>query len=290
MHHHSSLPFFSIVRVSGNDRAEFLHNQLSNDINHLAAKEACYATYNTPKGRVIANMLVLNRGEDLLLVLAADLAESVIKRLRMFVLRAKVVFEPLPQWAAACELDKNTPPASAETPALSFPAQQESEELWHIALPHGGRLKVGIAASLPEYDAAAENAWNVHEISSGYPWISAATSESCVAQMLNQHIIGGIHFRKGCYPGQEIIARAQYRGQVKRGLAVLESPTPEAAGITIDSEGAESGIIINSALTAQGSINLAVIKFSAAESKLTDADGNALKQSKLFFKTEKEPE
>ena len=86
----SLLPFFGVVRVSGDDRATFLHNQLSNHIEALADGQACYATYNTPKGRVIANMLVINRGEDLLLVMAADLIESTIKRLRMFVLRAKV--------------------------------------------------------------------------------------------------------------------------------------------------------------------------------------------------------
>ncbi|MDO4906851.1 folate-binding protein YgfZ [Neisseria sp.] len=278
------LPFFSLIRVTGDDRAAFLHGQLSNDINNLQPGAACYATYNTPKGRVIANMLVLNRGGDLLLVLAADLAETVTKRLRMFVLRAKAVFEPLPDFAAACELPPQTPPQPAESPSLPFSAE-ENNGVWTIMLPHQGRLKIGVAADLPTYDAAAENAWNLHEIESGYPWISAATSESCVAQMLNQHTIGGVHFKKGCYPGQEIIARAQYRGQVKRGLAVLESPSLEAAGTAVHSGGEEAGIIINSALTGSGSTNLAVIKFSAAATPLTDADGNALKTGKVFFKT-----
>lgn len=282
------LPFFSVIRVSGDDRAGFLHTQLSNDINHLAAGEACYATYNTPKGRVIANMLVLNRGDDVLLAVASDLAESLMKRLRMFVLRAKVVFEPLPDYAVACGLPENIEPANADTPALSFAARQESNGVWCVDLPHGGRLKIGLSSDLPDYDAAVENTWKAHEIASGYPWISAATSESSVAQMLNQHVIGGVHFKKGCYPGQEIIARAQYRGQVKRGLAVLEGPSPEAEGIAVKSGDEEAGIVINSALTAAGSINLAVIKFSAAEGELTDADGNALKQTKLFFNTEKE--
>ena len=90
------LPFFGVVRVSGEDRASFLHGQLSNDINNLATGQACYATYNTPKGRVLANMMVVNRGEDLLLVMAQDLTEAIVKRLRMFVLRAKVVFELMP--------------------------------------------------------------------------------------------------------------------------------------------------------------------------------------------------
>ena len=102
--HTSALPFFGLIRVSGEDRTSFLHSQLSNHIEGLAEGEACYATYNTPKGRVIANMLVFNRGEDLLLLTAADLVEALCKRLRMFVLRAKAVFEPLPGYGAAGRL------------------------------------------------------------------------------------------------------------------------------------------------------------------------------------------
>ena len=281
-HMQTRLPFFGVVRVSGEDRASFLHGQLSNDINHLNENTACYATYNTPKGRVLANMIVLNRGEDLLLIMAQDLTEAIVKRLRMFVLRAKVIFEPLPDFAVAGELDETASPSPAAEPALSFPAQADNG-VYTIILPHSGRLKIGEAGLLPEYDAAAENAWNLHEIRSGYAWISTATKETAVAQMLNQHIIGGVHFKKGCYPGQEIIARAQYRGQVKRGLAVLRGDSLEAAGVTVQNGGEEAGQIINTALTDTGSLSLAVIKFSAAHADLTDADGNALKQETLFF-------
>ena len=276
------LPFFGVIRVSGEDRASFLHGQLSNDINNLASGQACYATYNTPKGRVLANMLVVNRGEDLLLVMAQDLTEAIVKRLRMFVLRAKVIFEPLPDFAVTGELDETASPSPTAEPALSFPAQAD-DGVYTIILPHSGRLKIGEAGLLPEYDAAAENAWNLHEIRSGYAWISTATKETAVAQMLNQHIIGGVHFKKGCYPGQEIIARAQYRGQVKRGLAVLRGDSLEAAGVAVQNGGEEAGQIINTALTDTGSLSLAVIKFSAAHADLTDADGNALKQETLFF-------
>lgn len=281
------LPFFGVVRVSGEDRASFLHGQLSNDINNLASGQACYATYNTPKGRVLANMLVVNRGEDLLLVMAQDLTEAIVKRLRMFVLRAKVVFELMPDLAVSSELADNTEPHPAAEPQLSFPAQIQ-ENAVEIALPHTGRLKISVTENAAEYQAEAENAWNLHEIRSGYPWICAATKEAAVAQMLNQHIIGAVHFRKGCYPGQEIIARAQYRGQVKRGLAVLSGDSLEAAGIAVKVGEEEAGVILNTALTEQGSLSLAVIKFSAAEAALTDADGNALKQEELFFTVEKD--
>lgn len=135
------LPFFGVVRVSGEDRASFLHGQLSNDINNLASGQACYATYNTPKGRVLANMLVVNRGEDLLLVMAQDLTEAIVKRLRMFVLRAKVVFELMPDLAVSGELADNAKPHPAAEPQLSFPAQIQ-ENAVEIALPHTGRLKI----------------------------------------------------------------------------------------------------------------------------------------------------
>lgn len=224
------LPFFGVVRVSGEDRQTFLHGQLSNDINNLQTGQACYATYNTPKGRVIANMIVVNRGGDLLLIMAQDLLEATVKRLRMFVLRAKAVFEILEDYAVGAELEASDEPLAAQEPNLAFAAQQDSDGICSIALPHGGILRIAPKNTLPPYDAAAENAWRLHEIRSGYPWICAATKETAVAQMLNQHIIGGVHFKKGCYPGQEIIARAQYRGQVKRGLAVLSGNSAVEAG------------------------------------------------------------
>lgn len=169
--HTSALPFFGLIRVSGEDRASFLHGQLSNHIEGLAEGEACYATYNTPKGRVIANMLVFNRGEDLLLLTAADLVEALCKRLRMFVLRAKAVFEPLPGYGAAGRLNEGAPALPAAEPHLSFPFAV-SDGLIECTLPHGGILLAGEKDKLPAYDAEAENAWQLHEIRSGYPWIS----------------------------------------------------------------------------------------------------------------------
>ena len=280
--HTSRLPFFGVVRVSGDDHAPFLHGQLSNHIEALAPQQAGYATYNTPKGRVLANMLVINRGDDLLLVMAQDLIEATIKRLRMFVLRAKVVFETLPDYAVAGEWTDTLHATPAHEPQHSFPAPIRNQII-HVQLPHGGNLLIGEAAQLPTYQADAEQAWQQHEIQSGYPWITAATSEAAVAQMLNQHTIGGVHFKKGCYPGQEIIARAQYRGQVKRGLAILHSSVPASAGSLLYADEEEVGIIINSSITATGSLHLAVIKHSAADTALHDAQGNPFSLQQTLF-------
>lgn len=278
---YTQLPFFGVVRVLGDDRHSFLHSQLSNDINNLAAEHACYATYNTPKGRVIANMLVQNSGSELYLLMAADLVEAVVKRLRMFVMRAKVQFEVLADWGVAGTLPDDAPVYYADAPQLSFPAPQQ-----RIELPHGGVLQFGERTTLPEHDSAAEQQWARHEIRCGYPWIAAASSESCVAQMLNQHTIGGVHFRKGCYPGQEIIARAQYRGQVKRGLAIAESLLPQSPGSRVnDAEGSEAGIVINSV----GGLSLLVIKHAAA-SGAYDSEGAPFALKHLFFSIEAKDE
>lgn len=272
------LPFFAVIRVGGDDRHTFLHNQLSNDINNLPVHSACYATYNTPKGRVIANMLVYNDGDSLYLALAADLAENTIKRLKMFVLRSKVVFEPLADWGVDGDLPDNTLPHRPEAPVLSFATQDNGR----VLLPHGGTISIAPITQLFPYYPEHEQKWNIHEICSGFAWISAATTETCVAQMLDQHTIGGVHFRKGCYPGQEIIARAQYRGQVKRGLVCATSTTPMIIGSKILSNGEEAGIIINTA----AEWVLMVVKHSSVHTELHDESGNSFDIQQIFFHIE----
>ena len=276
------LPFFGIVRVSGEDRAAFMHGQLSNDINHLAEGSACYATYNTPKGRVLANMLVLRRADRFLLVMAADLLEATIKRLRMFVLRSKTVFHTDSAWQVYGQSGADT---GADAAALKFAAEEGDNGLITLTLAGGNRMVLS-PAPLPDTDhPAAAEAWQAAEILQGRPWISQPTVESCVAQMLNQHLLGGVHFKKGCYPGQEIIARAQYRGQVRRGMAVCRSAQPVAVGSKVEADGEEVGIVINSAAHDEAFVLLAVIKHGAA-GKALQAGGQALQTLKLLFETE----
>ena len=105
--------------------------------------------------------------------------------------------------------------------------------------------------------------------------------------MLNQHTIGGVHFRKGCYPGQEIIARAQYRGQVKRGLAVAANAVPQPAGVPVqDAQQAEAGIVINQS----GSLHLLVVKHAAAQHSMFAEDGSPFAVQHLFFATDDQGE
>ena len=282
MHTLCKLPFFGVAEVSGADAAEFLHSQLSNHILDLQPGEACFATYNSPCGRVLANMLVLRRADCFLLVMAADLLEATIKRLRMFVLRSKTVFHTDSAWQVYGQSGADT---GADAAALKFAAEEGDNGLITLVLAGGNRMVLS-PVPLPDADHPAEaEAWQAAEILQGRPWISQPTVESCVAQMLNQHLLGGVHFKKGCYPGQEIIARAQYRGQVRRGMAVCRSAQPVAVGSKGEADGEEVGIVINSAAHDGAVVLLAVIKHGAA-GKALQAGGQDLQTLKLLFETE----
>ena len=250
----SLLPYLGVLKVSGEDRASFLHNQLSNDISNLPASHACYATYSTPKGRVLANMLVLNTGEELWLIMSADLIDTITKRLRMFVMRSKAVLENVSDrlGVASSLIPTDEDYALPAEPPLLLNAEF-GNGVWQIALPHAGVLCVGELAALPAHNEKAELQWRSHEINHGYPWVRAANSETCVAQMLNQHRLGGVHFRKGCYPGQEIVARSQFRGQIKRRAYIVHAPAALTAGAAVlTASDAECGLVVMAAPAAQG--------------------------------------
>ncbi len=275
------LSFFRVLTVTGEDAAAFLHGQLSNHILDLQPGEACFATYNTPKGRVIANLLVWRREQDFLLLLAADLADALAKRLRLFVLRSKVVLADS-DWQVYGFHDPAAAAPAAEALKLAFDGGGGALRLM---MAGGNGLLLSRTEPAAAVQADGAEAWFAEEIRAGRPWIAAATTETCVAQMLNQHRLGGVHFKKGCYPGQEIIARAQYRGQVKRGLIATRSALPLPAGSKIEAEGEEVGVVINQAAVADGFVQLAVIKFSARQQALSVA-GTALTVERVWFATE----
>ena len=258
----SLLPNFGVLRFLGSDAKAFLHNQLSNDIKNL--QQACYASYNTAQGRVTANMIVAQNKDELLMIVASDLLETLKKRLQMFVLRNQVKIEMADDLGVACVLPANTLPFAMPNAPLPthFAYEEELSGCLKLFLPHGGVLIVGEKSLLPEFNQATTEEWQAFEIQSGFAWITQATSNLFVAQMLNLHRLGGIHFKKGCYVGQEVVARAQYIGQVKRGLTVYQSPALLNAGDEIlDNENNIVGNVVN----VSGSLNLCVIKHSAVE-------------------------
>ena len=205
---------YGLLAVSGADARDFLHAQLTNDIAQLPADRAALAGWCTAKGRLLASLLVIPSPEGFLLQLARDIVASTAKRLSMYVLRSKVKI-------------------SDESDRLIQLGVWTSE--WDIpdVAWDGANVRVRVAEQRflhigPGLSAAActkhEEAWVLDEIRAGRALISAATQDKFVPQMVNFEKLGAISFQKGCYPGQEIVARAQYRGEVKRRLVHVQAP------------------------------------------------------------------
>ena len=225
---------YGLLSVQGADAREFLHAQLTNDILNLAPERAALAGWCSAKGRLLATFLVIPAPQGFLLQLARDLAPAVAKRLSMFVLRSKVKI--------ADESDAWTQYGVWHgLPALTWDGGS-------VSVPVGSLRHLKIGKSLELHCSRAEEDWTLEEIRAGRPWISAATQDQFVPQMVNLEQIGGVDFQKGCYPGQEIVARAQYRGEVKRRMVRVQAPAgtelkPGQAfngGVVVDSAAGEA--------------------------------------------------
>jgi tRNA-modifying protein YgfZ len=228
---------YGVLSVTGAEARDFLHAQLTIDIENLPPERAALAGWCSAKGRLLATFLVIPAPQGYLLQLARDLAPTVAKRLSMFVLRAKVkIADESEAWAqfGVWDVDVPTTTVKWEAGAVTVPVTQ-SRFL---------RLEPAASASLATGD---EEQWYLQEIQAGHPLITAATQDQFVPQMVNLEALGGVDFRKGCYPGQEIVARAQYRGQVKRRMVRLSAPAGSRlqpgqeynGGTVVDSAGGE---------------------------------------------------
>jgi len=202
---------YGLLAVTGPDARAFLHAQLTNDIEHLPADRSVFAGWCTAKGRLLATMRVIPAPDGFLLQLARDLVPAVQKRLSMFILRSKVKITD----------------ESARSQIGIWNADWDGPD---VAWQDGGvRVRVAENRFLAiggkqQRCSANEEIWTLEEMRSGRALITAATQDMFVPQMVNLEKIGGVDFQKGCYPGQEIVARAQYRGEVKRRMVRLPAP------------------------------------------------------------------
>ena len=228
---------YGLLSVSGTDARDFLHAQLTVDIQNLPPQRATLAGWCSAEGRLLATFLVVPAPQGFLLQLARDLVPAVARRLSMFVLRAKAkVVDESDAWAQFGVWDAPAPAG------VSWEGER-------VSVPCGDRryLRLEPAAAASLAPNAEEEAWTLQEIRAGRPLITAATQDQFVPQMVNLEQLDAVDFRKGCYPGQEIVARAQYRGQVKRRMVRLPSPQGTRlrpgdefnGGVVIDSAGGE---------------------------------------------------
>ncbi len=202
-----ALTYLSAIRFSGTDAVDFFHNQVSADVMALAQGESTFACYCEPKGRVLALMLVSRDGDDLYAVMSAALVATVARRLRMYVLRAKVDVEILDNCIVS-----GVHPGEASPPA----------PVTVVAVPDSNdQLIITVGETESTDDLAPMNAWKVAELQRGITWLCPETSGQFLPQMLGYDSLGAVNFRKGCYPGQEIVARIHYLGKVKRHPRLL---------------------------------------------------------------------
>ncbi len=230
------LPHLGVIRAEGADAANFLHNQLTNDVLLMKEGQCRLAAFCNAKGRMQASFVVYKRSaEEVLLVCRKDLIAPTVKRLSMFVLRAKVKLSDasdalqllglagdavgLPTNGASHEAWQRHAVGTADVLTL-YPALGHPRALW--LAPHGVAAPVGPTLS-------AES-WQVGEVLSGIAWVEQATFEAFVPQMLNFESVDGVNFKKGCYPRKEVVARSQFRGTLKRRAFIASCAAPFAAG------------------------------------------------------------
>ncbi|NNM68843.1 MAG: folate-binding protein YgfZ [Gallionella sp.] len=285
--HHTvlcDLSQFGTLRVSGEDAQTFLQNLLSNDIRNVDGTHAQLSSFNTAKGRMLAVFLIWREGEDYLLQLPITLLEPLRKKLSMYVLRAKVKLSDANHERVSLGVAGVRAEAILRDLLGDLPQENLSclaTEQVHVLKINDTRYQLNTTPQHAEKLWTAINAdaqtvgsvcWDWLNIHSGIPVVLPKTQEEFVPQMANLDVLGGINFKKGCYPGQEIVARMHYLGKLKRRmyLAHLACPDAPQAGdelFSADMEGQASGMIANAAPAPDGGYDiLAVIQTASVES------------------------
>jgi len=283
---------FGMLSCEGDDARSFLHAQLTSDVAGLGERQARRAGWCSAKGRLLATLLVIPQGAGFLLQLSRDVAPAVAKRLAMFVLRAKVKLADASEaWA---QFGVWGPDASKRLVALGFAVP---DAILETTTARRGTL-VRVAAQrflvlVPSAEEAGlgealgdvgEQAWLLEEIRDGLPRVRLATQEQFVPQMVSLERLGAVDFHKGCYPGQEIVARTQYRGVLKRRMVRARVAAPAAAGDALfadDLPGQPAGVVVDAAAEPDGGSELlAVLQISSLDGaspvRLRAADGPPL--------------
>ncbi|NMM87103.1 folate-binding protein YgfZ [Rhodococcus sp. SRB_17] len=232
------LNHLGVIRAEGEDAAKFLHGQLTQDFALLGLHEARLAAFLSAKGRMQASFIGFKRSPtEVLLVCSRDLLAPTLKRMSMFVMRAKARLSDATEDFAIYGLAGNAllSIAGSAQPAWAK-ADFCSATLVHLPAADGQprALWVAPAGESPPAGAALDPAlWAWGEVRSGVATLTAPLVEAFVPQMLNYESVGGVSFKKGCYPGQEVVARSQFRGAIKRRAYLVHAPAALAVGAEV---------------------------------------------------------
>lgn len=267
------LTHLGVIRVEGDDAAKFLHGQLTQDFSLLGLEQARLAAFCSAKGRMQASFIGFKRSPaEILLVCHRDLLATTLKRLSMFVMRAKARLTDASDAFALYGLaGSSTQAGVADTPwALArlgeasvvtlYPANGVPRQLWVAP----------VDTAAPQGDVLSLDTWAWSEVRSGIATLSQPLFEAFVPQMLNYESVGGVNFKKGCYPGQEVVARSQFRGTLKRRAFVVHSDAALQAGQEVfGSNDAEQpvGLVVQAATAPEGGFDAIVsLQLAAMES------------------------
>jgi folate-binding protein YgfZ len=276
------LPHLGIIRVEGDDAASFLHAQLTQDFALLGMSEARLAAFCTAKGRMLASFVSFKRSHnDILLVVSRDILAPTLKRMSMFVLRAKAKLrdataefelyglagEPAVKLAADLQEPWTKTDAGNASVIRLYPADGQARSLWVAP----------VGTSAPAGPALSHERWLWGEVRSGIATITAPIVEALVPQMLNYESVGGVNFKKGCYPGQEVVARSQFRGTLKRRAFLAHCPAALQAGQEVFHESDASqpcGLVAQAAAAPEGGCDALVsIQIAASQGGRLTAGG-----------------
>jgi folate-binding protein YgfZ len=299
-----TLSHFALIHASGDDTQNFLHGQFSCDVNSLQIGSALYGSYNTPKGRMLASFLLWRDDTGYMLQLPRSVCESVRKRLSMYVLRSKVKLLDVSDdhtilglvgaaaITQAAQLLGTLPPNAL---SLNIAADVQVLRL------DGARVQIiarrkradeiqrALADKVPVISAGD---WDLTNIRAGIPYIVPATQDQFVPQMANMDLINGVSFTKGCYPGQEIVARMHYLGRLKQRMYLAttsgaDAPQPGDKLYSRETGEQATGMILNSAPAPDGNnVLLAVLhieSFKGDDVHLKSPSGPHLKFMELPY-------
>ena len=277
---HLPLTHLGVIRAEGDDAAIFLQGQLSNDVQLLPVGQARLAGFLSAKGRMQASFIVIKRSAtDFWLITSRDVLPATLKRLSMFVLRAKCKMSDATAAVQLLGLAGDAVPAEArdlqpwQTVLLGdasvvrlFAASGQSRTL--LAAPADSALPANIMGS-PAISGAA---WSLSMVQAGVPLITQPVVDAFVPQMVNFESVDGVSFKKGCYPGQEVVARSQFRGTLKRRMYRVASPALPLPGQEVftadDAEQPVGTVVLAAARSAEGFEALVSMQTAAADATL----------------------
>ncbi|MBL7002873.1 MAG: folate-binding protein YgfZ [Gammaproteobacteria bacterium] len=271
----------ALIKVSGEDATSFLQNQVSNDIQNIDENTCQLNSYSSHKGRMFSIFNIIKINTDYLIILPKIQAEFLLQRLQMFVIMAKVTLTDVSdQWAkigiqsetAANQFCDNSNQVTKKEKSIAVRLNPNSPNRVLLLLPAENAQNVWneLKEKIATYSS---NIWQLAQIHEGIPSLTPETSEAFVLQMANLNLLDGVNFKKGCYPGQEIVARTRYLGKAKRRMYHLQvnssqqpNPADELSSIKSDKADSSGKVVISAQSGEQQYDFLAVTKIDLMES------------------------